>query len=100
MQDICCKLGRLGAVVVLFLAVSVGSAWASGVPWQVGDIVVCYGSGNCNVIRLHGSTVQVLDTISSGLLGSNSGVGLNNTLHVLATDDVGASASKVVVSSI
>ncbi|HTM89611.1 MAG TPA: hypothetical protein VL155_15510, partial [Terriglobales bacterium] len=101
MQDKLCKLSRLAAVLLVFLAACVGSAWASGVPWQVGDIVVCYGGGNCNVIRLHGSTVQVLDTISSGLLGHNSGVGLNNTLHVLATDDgTGTTHSNVVVYSI
>lgn len=101
MQDKLCKLSRLAAVLLVFLAACVGSAWASGVPWQVGDMVVCYGGGNCNVIRLHGSTVQVLDTISSGLLGHNSGVGLNNTLHVLATDDgTGTTHSNVVVYSI
>src|SRR5690242_15045785 len=101
MQDICCKLSRLAAVVIMILVACVGSAWASGVPWQVGDIVVCYGGGKCNVIRLHGNTVQVLDTISSGLLGHNGGVGLNNTLHVLATDDGnGTTHSNVVVYSI
>ena len=100
MQDICCKLSRTAAVVVLLMVACVGSAWASGVPWQVGDIVVCYGGGKCNVIRLHGNTVQLLDTISSGLLGNNGGVGLNNTLHVLATDDGGGGSSKVVVYSI
>ena len=101
MQDKLCKLSRMATVVVMFMVAWAGSAWASGVPWQVGDIVVCYGGGNCNVIRLHGSTVQVLDTISSGLLGHNSGVGLNNTLHVLATDDgTGTTHSNVVVYSI
>ena len=43
MQDVCCKLSRLVAVVVVTLVACLGSAWASGVPWQVGDIVVCYG---------------------------------------------------------
>ena len=104
MQDKLCKLSRMAAVVVMFMVAWAGSAWATGVPWQVGDIVVCYGGGNCNVIRIYPGnppTVQVLDTISSGLLGHNSGVGLNNTLHVLATDDGnGATHSNVVVYSI
>src|SRR5579864_6789506 len=81
----------------------VGTASAQGgVPWQVGDVVVCYGSGKCNVLRIHSNptSVQLLDTLSDGLLGHTGGVGLNNTLHVLATDDKGGGTSDVVVYSI
>jgi hypothetical protein len=79
----------------------VGTARATGgIPWQVGDVVVCYGGGNCNVLRLHGSSVQLLDTLSDGLLGSTGGAALNNSLHLLATDDKGGGSSKVVVYSI
>lgn len=104
MRDIGCKLSRLAAVMVLVFIACLGSAWAGGVPWQVGDIVVCYGNGTCNVIRIHGNAVQLLDTISdasiNGLGGNNGGVALNNTLHVLATDNNGGGSSKVVVYSI
>jgi hypothetical protein len=79
----------------------VGTSWArGGIPWQVGDVVVCYGGGNCNVLRIHGTSVQVLDTLSAGLLGSTGGAALNNSLHLLATDDKGGGSSKVVVYSI
>jgi hypothetical protein len=93
-------------VAMLFLAVfivmgSVGTARATGgVPWQVGDVVVCYGGGKCNVLRIHGTSVQLLDTLSDGLLGGTGGTALNNSLHVLATDDKGGGSSKVVVYSI
>jgi hypothetical protein len=92
---------------MLFLGIFVTSGlvdttWATtgGIPWQVGDVVVCYGGGNCNVLRIHGTSVQVLDTLSDGLLGSTGGAALNNSLHLLATDDKGGGSSKVVVYSI
>jgi hypothetical protein len=79
----------------------VGTARATGgIPWQVGDVVVCYGSGKCNVLRIHGTSVQLLDTLSDGLLGSTGGAALNNSLHVLATDDKGGGTSDVVVYAI
>jgi hypothetical protein len=88
----------LGIFPVLGL---VGTARATvGIPWQVGDVVVCYGGGNCNVLRVHGTSVQLLNTLSDGLLGSTGGVALNNSLHVVATDDKGGGSSKVVVYSI
>src|SRR5258708_21452798 len=96
---------RIAAMVLLGIFVTVGlvgTTWATtgGIPWQVGDVVVCYGGGNCNVLRVHGTSVQLLDTLSDGLLGSTGGAALNNSLHVLATDDKGGGSSKVVVYSI
>jgi len=88
---------------ILLTSGLVGTTWATagGIPWQVGDVVVCYGGGNCNVLRVHGTSVQVLDTLSDGLLpGNTGGVSLNNSLHVVATDDQGGGSSKVVVYSI
>jgi hypothetical protein len=87
-------------LAMLLTAGLVSTSWAGGIPWQVGDVVVCYGGGNCNVLRIHGTSVQLLDTISDGISGNTGGVGLNNTLHVVATDDHGGGQSKVVVYSI
>jgi hypothetical protein len=83
----------------------VGTARATGgIPWQVGDVVVCYGGGNCNVLRIQGTSVQLLDTLCDTTLacsgGNTSGVALNNSLHLLVTDNGGGGSSKVVVYSI
>src|SRR5579864_9080160 len=100
------KVARARVAAMLFLSILpvlgfVGTASATGgVPWQVGDVVVCYGTGHCNVLRIHGASVQLLDTLSDGLLGSTGGAAQNNSLHVLATDDKGGGSSKVVVYSI
>jgi hypothetical protein len=101
---------RVRISVMLFLGILltsglVGTTWAAtpgGIPWQVGDVVVCYGGGNCNVLRIHGTSVQLLDTLSDAPLlgGHTGGVALNNSLHVVATDDQGGGSSKVVVYSI
>jgi hypothetical protein len=103
-------LTRVRIAALLFLGILltsglVGTTWAAtpgGIPWQVGDVVVCFGSGSCNVLRIHAdNSVQLLDTLSDGLLpGNTAGVALNNSLHVLATDDQGGGSSKVVVYSI
>jgi len=44
--------------------------------------------------------VQLLDTLADGFIGTTGGVALNNSLHVVATDNVGDGQSKVVVYSI
>src|SRR5260370_31708101 len=90
-------LARVRIAATLFLGILLTSglggttlaATPGGIPWQVGDVVVCYGTGNCNVLRIHGSTVQLLDTLSDGLSlpGNTGGRALNNSLHVVATDD-------------
>src|SRR5258708_5338805 len=90
----------LGILLTSSLLGTMPAAAAAGIPWQVGDVVVCYGGGKCNVLRIHGSVVQLLDTVSDGILGNTSGVALNNTLHVVATDDHGGGQSNVVVYSI
>jgi hypothetical protein len=73
------------------------------VPWQTGDIVVCFGTssgfgGACNVLRIVNGTAVLLDQFTDNLGGSTFGVAINNTLHVVATDDAGG--SKVVVDSV
>lgn len=93
------RVCSIAAILVLGLGFT-GRALAGGIPWQVGDIAVCYGGGKCNVVRIHGGTVQLLDSLSDGILGNTGGVALDNTLHVLATDDHGGGQSKVVVYSI
>ena len=93
-------LARIRIAAMLFLGIFsavgfVGSAWAQykgGVSWQVGDIIVCFGNGMCNVLRIVNvngvPTPQLLDQISDGLTGAGAtnGAAINNTLHVLATD--------------
>jgi hypothetical protein len=89
-----------GILLISCLVGTLSAVTPGGIPWQVGDVVVCYGGGNCNVLRIHGTSVQLLDTLSDGLLGNTGGVALNNSLHVVATDDKGGGSSKVVVYSI
>ncbi len=108
MQDICGKLSRTAAVMVILLAACAGSAWAAtgyagGVPWQVGDIIVCFGNGTCNVLRITSTGPVLLDQFSDGLGGNTFGVGINNTLHAVVTDDSTTSpgtGSNVLVFSI
>lgn len=103
MQDICCKLSRIAAVVVILVAACVGSAWGQfygGIPWQVGDIVVCFGNGTCNVLRNTSNGLKLLDQINDGLTGDTFGTGMNNTLHLVTTDNGGGTQSKVVVYTI
>src|SRR5438105_12461479 len=69
-------LKRTRIAAMLFLAILMvaglaGSAWAQyqgGKPWQVGDVIICFGSGTCNVVRVSG-TPTLLDQFSDGLLG-------------------------------
>lgn len=92
MQDICCKFGRAAAIAVVLMAFA-GSAWAGG-RWHVGDVIVCFGGGTCQVVRTTvnlnpPNTVQLLDQLSDSTNvnpGDTRGVAINNTLHVLVTD--------------
>jgi hypothetical protein len=90
MQDICCKLSRTAAIAVVLVAFA-GSAWAGG-RWHVGDVIVCFGGGTCQVLRPGGSPF-LLDTLSDSTNmtspGTTRGVAINNTLHLLVTDDGG-----------
>src|SRR5438132_729542 len=99
------KRARMAAMLFLMLGVA-SSAWATsptfpyfgGVPWQVGDIVVCFGNGTCNVLRNTTSGLKLLDQISDlaqpsttpsvpGVAnqGDTRGVAINNTLHLVVT---------------
>jgi hypothetical protein len=96
------------AVLALVLALASSSpaaaatGYAGGVPWQTGDIVVCFGTGACNVLRIVNGNAVLLDQFTDNLGGNTYGVAMNNSLHVVATDDAGAgtSKSKVVVYSV
>src|SRR5205814_10236263 len=92
----------IAAMLLLMLGVA-SSAWAAGysggVPWQVGDVVICFGTGTCNVVRVSG-TPMLLDQFSDGLPGDNRGVAINNTLHAVVTDNGSGNGSNVVVYSI
>ena len=93
----------IAAMLLLMLGVA-SSSWAvgfaGGKPWQVGDIIVCFGSGTCNVLRISGSTITLLDQFSDSAGGDTHGVAINNTLHAVVTDNGTGSASNVVVYSI
>src|SRR5438067_1741454 len=63
-------LKRICIAATLFLMLGVASsAWATsptfpffgGVPWQVGDIIVCFGTGTCNVLRIVNGSPVLLD---------------------------------------
>jgi hypothetical protein len=103
------KRARIAAMLFLFLFVVLSLAGTShaagfqgGVPWQVGDVVICFGSGTCNVVRVIGSTVTLLDQFSDGLstMGDTRGVAINNNLHGVVTDNGSGTGSNVVVFSI
>src|SRR5258708_35944063 len=73
-----------------------GPGYAGGVPWQTADIVDCFGTpppggfgGACNVLRIVNGTAVLLDQFTDSLSGNTFGVAINNTLHVVATDDAG-----------
>jgi len=85
MQDICCKLSRMAAVVVVLMTLSGLSQaqYKGGDPWQTGDIVACFGHGNpfspdsgsvCNVLRVVGGNTSLLDQFSDNLGGNTFGV--------------------------
>jgi hypothetical protein len=101
------KRVRIAAMLFPVLALA-SSAWgqgpgyAGGVPWQTGDMVVCFGTGVCNVLRIVNGNAVLLDQFTDNLGGNTYGVAMNNSLHVVATDDAGAgtSKSKVVVYSV
>src|SRR5438067_2095784 len=112
----------IAAMLLLVLGVA-SSAWATnppptfpyfgGVPWQVGDIIVCFGTGTCNVLRIMNGSPVLLDQISDlaqpntmppvpGVAnpGDTRGMAINNTLHAVVTDNGSGSGSNVVVYSI
>src|SRR5258708_24173071 len=89
-------LARVRIAAMLFLGIFVtsglvGTTWATtgGIPWQVGDVVVCYGGGNCHVLRVPGASVQIAGTLSGGILGSTGGAAPHNSPHPPSTDGQG-----------
>ena len=93
-----CSITTMLFLVVAFANNAQATGYKGGVPWQTGDIVVCSGGGTCSVLRVVGGNAILLDQFSDGLVGNNSGVAINNTLHVVSTDDDGG--SKAVVYSV
>src|SRR5579864_6695746 len=99
------RMCGIAAMLILLLgfASSASAQYKGGVPWQTGDIVACFGTssgfgGACNVLRIVNGTAVLLDQFTDNLGGSTFGVAINNSLHVVATDDAGG--SKVVVYSV
>src|SRR5947208_12316913 len=97
------KGARMASMLFLAIPLILGLAdtaqaqgFQGGVPWQVGDVIICSGGGTCNVVRVSG-TPTLLDQFSDTELGDTRGVAINNTLHALVTDNNG---SNVVVYSI
>ena len=82
------KFSLIGlAALILSSSHAIAAGFAGGKPWQIGDVVVCFGNGACNVLRIVNGTPLLLDQFSDGLLGQTSGVAINNTLHLLVTDN-------------
>lgn len=94
---------RILGLAILVLAFSLTSAaqsgYQGGVPWQVGDVVVCFGSGTCNVLRISGNGLVLLDQFSDlgpvAAPGNNFATAINNNLHLFVTDD-GTGGSNIV----
>jgi len=97
-------------ILVLGFVSSASAQYKGGVPWQTGDIVACFGTsggfgGACNVLRIVNGSAVLLDQFTDSLSGNTFGVAINNTLHVVATDDADnagnpGNGSKVVVYSV
>src|SRR5438445_6620185 len=102
------KRARMASMLFLAIPLILGLAdtaqaqgFQGGVPWQVGDVIICSGGGTCNVVRVSGNTATLLDQFSDSLLGDTRGVAVNNTLHSVVTDNAGSTVqSSVVVYSI
>jgi hypothetical protein len=116
------KRTRIAAMLFLVLGVA-SSAWATcplptfpyfgGAPPQIGDMIVCFGTGTCNLLRIVNGSPKILDQISDlaqsstcppvpGVAnpGDTRGVTINNTLHAVVTDNGVGGDSNVVVFSI
>lgn len=95
MQDWNYKLGYLLAVATVVMAFAT-SGWAQN-EWKVGNVIVCIGNGTCQVLDVNTGTAKPIDTItdSSSVTspGNTRGVAINNTLHLLVTDDGGPYSS-------
>ena len=102
MQDWNYKLGYLLAVATVTMAFAT-SGWAQN-EWKVGDVVVCIGNGTCQVLDVNTGTAKLIDTItdSSSVTnpGNTRGVAINNTLHLLVTDDGGPYSTNPVGANI
>jgi hypothetical protein len=104
MQDIHCKLSRVAAVVMTLLAIGVGNVWGQGfqggMPWQVGDIAICFGSGTCNMVRIVSGSPVVLDQFSDSgsvsVAGNTFTTSINNNLHLFVGDAGTGGSSNVV----
>ncbi len=95
---------RILGLAILVLAFSLTSAaqsgYQGGIPWQVGDVVVCFGSGTCNVLRITGTGPVLLDQFSDSgsvsVSGYTFGTAINNNLHLFATDSGTGGSSNIV----
>ncbi|HXY49525.1 MAG TPA: hypothetical protein VEI01_08765, partial [Terriglobales bacterium] len=108
------RMSNIAAMLFLVLglagisqATTPTTGYAGGNPWQVGDVIICFGSGTCNVLRIVAGTPVLIDQIfdanppnNVATPGDTRGVAINNTLHVVVTDNGGGSQSNVVVYTI
>src|SRR5712692_1574907 len=96
MQSNVRRMMQIAATLFLVLGLA-STAWAGG-RWKVGDVVVCFGSGTCKVVRP--GTPTPLDTINdTGSVtnpGDTRGIAINNTLHLLVTDAGSGTKANVV----
>jgi len=98
-------LKRVRIAAMLFLVLGVASTLEAQNPpnWQVGDVVVCFGTGTCNVLRNTNNTnagLVLISQVSDGFTGAGAtnGAAINNTLHLLMTDAgiTGSNGSNIV----
>jgi hypothetical protein len=85
--------GYIAVMLFVFLVLGLASSSQAQNPpnWQVGDVVVCFGAGTCNVLRNTNNTnagLVLLSQVSDGFTGAGAtnGAAINNTLHLLMTD--------------
>ncbi len=98
-----CSIGAILFLVLGFAGNALATGYKGGVPWQVGDVIICFGGGSCNVVRIVGGVPKLLDQFSDvpPLAGGDTrGVAINNTLHAVVTDNGGGGQSNVVVYTI
>src|SRR5712692_8473688 len=70
MQSNVRRMMQIAATLFLVLGLA-STTWAGG-RWKVGDVVVCFGSGTCQVVR-PGAPNPPLDTIGDGTTFSPPG---------------------------
>src|SRR5438876_10144010 len=75
MQSNVRRMMQIAATLFLVLGLAIAS-WGAppppGFPWQVNDVVVCYSTGKCAVLRINGTSLQLLNQLSDGLTNAGT----------------------------